>query len=121
MRKATQQEILERTEWKVKVKSQSKRKKNKWFTYVGLNKEDAFKKAKEDFFEKHQYEGIINEEDSEWCYVEDQSVLFFWDWKQLPDEKFFNQLDSQLKGSGKEVVHVPFDGDAYLWFIGDKN
>jgi hypothetical protein len=60
------------------------------------------------------------------CYEEFDdklSDIFFWDWKQVPnrdDDSFFIMLDKQLAPFGAEVVHLPFDGDAVIFFVGKK-
>ncbi len=55
----------------------------------------------------------------------DTDAIFFWDYKTVDrcdsdtqtDEGFFVRLDKMLEGSGREVVQIDFDGDAYPWFI----
>lgn len=128
MRNATPEEIQARTEYMIELlvdnpnMPQQRPKKKRLGPYVGPSKDEvcelALADAKDRWSQGTNHRITEVEDDLE---VSDQ--LFFWDWKvgrAVGEDKFFNKLDKQVARSGLEVVHIPFDGAAYAWFLGTR-
>ena len=125
MRNATQAEIDQHTVWHVVVTFTNPNGKRKKPTVdiEGLSKQEAYDEAlaqAKELYPQGKDHAVLEDE----CWDEThEGNTFFWDWKEakaVGDEKFFEKLDKQL-GANQEVVHIPFDGDAYPWFIGERH
>lgn len=81
--------------------------------------EETLVSLKERFFEGTDFTLV----DCDQNFDDTLSDIFYWDWKQVPsrnDDSFFKMLDKQLAPFGAEVVHLPFDGDSVIFFVGNK-
>lgn len=127
MRNATPEETQAYQQWFIEITFSKVYKGDKTKTtsrptktlgpFVGVSqekaKEEALKRAQEKWHEGN------NHSVTDW-YNEFTEDIFFWDWKEakaIGGKNFFEKLDSQLKPHGLEVVHIPFNGDSYPWFV----
>lgn len=121
MRKATPKEIQERTVHSLVVSFKNPNGKNKNLTFKDVNgnslkevEQQSLAQAKERF--PLGVDFFIKESDS-WV---DQKKCIFWDWKELPNDDFWKEIDNQLAPFDLESVEYPFDGDAVAWFVGPR-
>jgi len=128
MRNATPEEIVRFQSWYVTVTftnpNQPQKKPQKrlgpFFGTKDAVEAEAVRQAQERWKDAENHR-VLEAED---CGVIDNPNIFFWDWKEakaVGDNSFFKRLDEMLAPMGAEVVHIPFDGDAYPWFVAPKN